>query len=148
MSDIRPPLDVGAAITRVTTAVGERVLDVRLASGLSAIQLQVLRLAENGASMSELISRLDAPKSSLTSVVDQLESLGLATRSTDESDRRRQLVLGTALGLARLHEFDDALTARVDRLLQALGPEKASRLRKLLAKLPDATSPVPLAGPR
>jgi len=139
-------LDVGAAVIRLTTAVGERVLEEREASGMSARQLQVLRLAADGASMTTLAQVLGAPKSTVTSVIDQLEALGLAARTSDEDDRRRQIVRSTPAGNARLREFDLALAGRIDGLLLNLSPDRASRLRELMAKLPDATVPIPLAG--
>ncbi len=148
MSEARAPLAAGAALIRLSTAVGERVLEVRAASGLSALQLQVLRLAAEGADMSALARGLGAPKSTVTSVVDQLEAAGLALRAGDDEDRRRQIVRSTAAGAARLGEFDAALAARVDGLLATLGPTRARRLRELMTKLPDATVPLPLAGPR
>jgi DNA-binding MarR family transcriptional regulator len=146
MNDSPIALDVGAAVIRLTTAVGERVLEERDASGMSARQLQVLRVAANGASMTTLAEVLRAPKSTVTSVIDQLEALGLAARASDADDRRRQIVRSTAAGNARLREFDLALAGRIDGLLSNLSPDRASRLRELMAKLPNATVPIPLAG--
>jgi DNA-binding MarR family transcriptional regulator len=148
MSKQGQALDVGAALTRLTTAVGERVLEVRAASGLSAIQLQVLRLATRGVTMSKLAATLAAPKSTVTSVVNQLEESGLARRARDDRDRRRQIVRATPVGSARLRDFDDAVTQRVDEMLTDLDPARTRRLRDLMARLPDATVPLPLAGPR
>jgi DNA-binding MarR family transcriptional regulator len=142
------PLAASAAIIRLSTAIGERVLAVRAASGLSPRQLQVLRLAVDGVRMNALSDRLDAPKSTITSIVDQLEQAGLASRSFDETDRRGQIVTSTASGTAVLVEFDRALAHRVDEVLAGLNRAQARRLRALLAKLPDAIEPVPLSGPR
>jgi DNA-binding MarR family transcriptional regulator len=148
MNESAGPLDVGAAVIRLTTAVGERVLEVRAASGLSAIQLQVLRIAANGVGMSSLAQLLGAPKSTVTSVVDQLEAMQLAERASDQDDRRRQIVRASATGEARLREFDLALAGRIDALLKNLSPDRVRRLRELMHKLPDATAPIPLTGPR
>ena len=147
MSEAAEPLDVGAALTRLTTAVGERVLTVRAASGLSAIQLQVLRLAADGATISALTRILEAPKSTMTSVIDQLEALGLAERGVDVADRRRQIVRSTAAGAARLQSFDAALAVEIDRVLSGLSVARRKRLETLMAKLPGPTVPVPLSGP-
>lgn len=145
-----PPmsLDAGAAIIRLATAVGERVLEVRSESGLTALQLQVLRVAQDGATMSALTVELAAPKSTVTSVVDQLEAMELAARVSDPDDRRRQIVRSTTAGRARLDRFDAVLEGRIDALLTNLTPDRARRLRELMAKLPGATVPLPLAGPR
>jgi DNA-binding MarR family transcriptional regulator len=148
MSERPAPLAAGAAIIRLTTAVGERALETRTASGLSALQLQVLRVAADGSNMSALAAALGASKSTVTSVVDQLETMRLAARVNDDDDHRRQIVQSTAAGLARLYEFDVGLTNRVDALLASLSPSRCRRLRELMTKLPDATAPIPLSGPR
>jgi DNA-binding MarR family transcriptional regulator len=148
MSDSPGALEAGAAVIRLATAVGERVLEVRAASGLTALQLQVLRVAADGASMTTLARALGVPKTTVTSVIDQLETMGLAVRTKDEADRRSQIVRNTVIGNARLSEFDRVLRDRIDGMLTSLSPERARRLRELMAKLPDATTPLPLAGPR
>ena len=148
MSDAQPALDVGAAIIRFSTAVGEHVLEVRAASGLSAKQLQVLRVVAGGANMSTVARALAVPKSTATSVVGQLEAMGLALRAADADDHRRQIVRSTAAGDAKLRDFDRDLTGEIDRLLENLSPARAHRLRELMTRLPDPTVPLPLAGPR
>ena len=148
MADAPAPLGPGPAITRISTAVGERVLEVRAASGLSARQLQVLRLAARGIRVSTLADRLGTPKSTMTSVLDQLEDAALAVRTTDKDDRRGQVVTSTAGGMIALRNFDRAVDTRLAEVVAGLDETKALRLRELLAKLPDATLPVPLAGPR
>jgi DNA-binding MarR family transcriptional regulator len=140
-------LGAGAAIIRLTTAVGENVLAVRSTSGVSARQLQVLRVARDGATMSTLARELGVPKSTVTSVVDQLEAMKLAVRASDPDDRRRQIVRSTTTGSARLGTFDAALADRIDGLLVNLSPDRARRLGEIMAKLPGSTVPLPLAGP-
>ena len=147
MDEPQGSLDAGAALIRLTTAVGERVLEVRSESGMSALQLQVLRVAADGATMSTLARELGAPKSTVTSVVDQLEAMNLAVRVSDHDDRRRQIVRSTAAGSARLLTFDAALASRIDGLLTSLHPDRARRLREMMAKLPEGTVPLPIAGP-
>ena len=148
MADHPEPLGASAAIIRISTAVGERVLEVRAASGLSPRQLQVIRLAARGVRITTLAERLGAPKSTMTSVLDQLEDAGLAIRTTDKDDRRGQIVTSTAGGMIALRNFDRAVESRLAEVVARLDETKSHRLKELLAKLPDATQPVPLAGPR
>ena len=147
MNEPREPLDAGAALIRLATAVGERVLEARNESGATALQLQVLRVAKDGATMSTLARELDAPKSTVTSVVDQLEAMELVVRVGDKEDRRRQIVRNTTAGSARLRAFDAVIADRIDGLLTKLSPDRGRRLREMMAKLPGATVPLPLAGP-
>jgi DNA-binding MarR family transcriptional regulator len=142
------PLGASAAIIRISTAVGERVLEVRAASGLSPRQLQVIRLAARGVRITALAERLGTPKSTMTSVLDQLEDAGLAIRTTDPDDHRGQIVTSTPGGMIALRNFDRALESRLAGVVARLDEAKSRRLQELLAKLPDATQPVPLAGPR
>jgi DNA-binding MarR family transcriptional regulator len=148
VADDEKSLDAGAAIIRLSTAVGERVLEARAVSGLAPRQLQILRLAVPGVRMNSLAGTLGTPKSTMTSLVDQLETLGLVVRTSDKADRRAQLVSCTDTGRAALHSFDRALEIRIDELLEGLARRKAQRLRQLLSKVPDPSMPVPLAGPR
>ena len=147
MTETATPLDLGAAITRLTTAVGERVLAVRAASGLSAVQLQVLRLAADEPTIATLTRILGTPKSTMTSVLNQLESSGLAERASDPGDRRRQVVHLTTRGRARLRAFDHALEAQVESMLNSLSSANTRRLEVLLTTLPSASVPIPLSGP-
>ena len=138
-------LDPGPAMIRVATAVGEIILKARAATGATASQVQVLRLAANGAGMTDIASGMKWPKSTATSVVDQLVVAGLAARSTDERDGRRQVVSTTPAGAAILDEFDRSITGRVGELTRVLPIEHRRRLAVLLAKLPDPTRPLPLS---
>jgi DNA-binding MarR family transcriptional regulator len=146
MSEDRVPLAAGAAIIRLTTAVGERALEARASSGLSALQLQVLRIAAVGTNMTVLAAALGASKSTVTSVVDQLEAMNLAVRAGDEDDGRRRIVQSTPEGAGQLRAFDVALARRIDDLLANLSSARSRRLRELMTRLPDATVPIPLAG--
>ncbi|MDQ1550731.1 MAG: MarR family transcriptional regulator, lower aerobic nicotinate degradation pathway regulator [Actinomycetota bacterium] len=148
LNEPRGPLDAGAALIRLTTAVGERVLETRSESGTTALQLQVIRVAEEGATMTTIARALGSPKSTVTSVVDQLEAASLAVRVSDPDDRRRQIVRSTTAGSAQLRAFDAAIEGRIDDLLTILDPDRARRLAEMMAKLPGATVPLPLAGPR
>jgi DNA-binding MarR family transcriptional regulator len=140
-----PPLEAGAAVTRLATAVGERVLEARATSGLSAAQLQVLRLTEKSASVTDLALATHAPKTTVSSVVDQLEALELIERTVDPIDRRRQQVRSTKKGRDSLAAFDRQLAESVEVMLDALPRSSRARLVELLAHIPDATRPVPLA---
>jgi DNA-binding MarR family transcriptional regulator len=146
-ADVRPAADlrVGEALVRVTTAVGERVLEVRDASGLTALQLQVLRIALDSPTMSDLVVTLAIPKSTATSVVDQLVETGMVRRARDARDGRRQVVRLTRAGRRKLFDFDAAVGIRIAELVAAVAPERRARLVELLAKIPNARRPLPLA---
>lgn len=140
------PLDPGAALIRMTTTLGPRIQAARVRSGLTALQLQTLRVVRSGgATMGELAVRLGLPKSTATSVVDQLVGSSLARREVDLADRRRQLVRATRAGERALDTFDAEVTEIAEDLLAVLSPRRRARLRQLLGQLPDPVRPVPIA---
>ena len=128
-----PALPIGPAITRATTAIGERVLEVRTESGLGGTQLQVMRLGLDGISMNEIAERLHSPKSTITSVVDLLVAGGLVEREQDPSDRRRQIVTTSVEGRVIIARFDAVLAVRVGQLIDTLPLERKARLAELFA---------------
>lgn len=137
-----PALPAGPALIRVSTAVGARMLEARRRSGLSAAQLQVLRLALTGCGVRSVVERLGTPKSTVTSVVDQLAASGLLTRAADPADRRRQVIAATPRGRRLLARFDADLAARVMALVFAVPTTRRARLTALLTRLPDQAFPV------
>jgi DNA-binding MarR family transcriptional regulator len=140
------PLEPGAALIRMTTTLGPRIQAVRMRSGLTAAQLQTLRVVRaRGATMGDIAARLRVPKSTATSVVDQLVASSLARREVDGQDRRRQLVRATRAGERALDDFDAEVTRIAQDLLAVLPPRRRARLRQLLERLPDPVSPVPIA---
>jgi len=138
-------LPAGAALIRASTAVGERVLEARAASGCTALQLQALRVARVDPTMTELVERLRVSKSSATSVVDQLVAAGLAIRQVDIQDRRRQRVRPTTAGDDVLDRFDERIRLRVRELVDGLSERQQRRLFALLRGIPDSVGLLPLA---
>jgi len=138
-------LPAGAALIRVSTAVGERVLEARAESGCTALQLQALRVARAVPTMTELVDRLRVSKSSATSVVDQLVSAELAIREVDAADRRRQRVRPTAAGEELLNRFDARVRTRVHELTDGLSESQQKRLLGVLRDIPDPVGLLPLA---
>jgi DNA-binding MarR family transcriptional regulator len=139
-------LEPGAALIRMTTTLGPRIQAARVRSGLTAPQLQTLRVVRlGGAAMGEVAARLGVPKSSATSVVDQLVDASLVRREPDPVDRRRQLVRPTRAGTRALDAFDAEVAGITEDLLAVLSPRRRTRLRQLLARLPDPVFPVPIA---
>lgn len=83
--------------------------------------------------MSELADRLRIVRRSATTVVDDLESTGLAVRLADPNDRRATLVTITDEGLAALHAALDRRRAAAATVLARLTPQQLADLRRLLS---------------
>ncbi|MFE1774974.1 MarR family winged helix-turn-helix transcriptional regulator [Streptomyces sp. NPDC059008] len=68
------------------------------AHGLTPLQAKALLAAEEPAPMRHIADRLHAEPSNVTTIVDRLESRGLAERSPDPDDRRVKRVAATEAG--------------------------------------------------
>ena len=100
----------------------------------------VLLDAKEGHRLSELSRRLLRPKSTITRIVDQLESAGFARRIDDPEDGRAQLVMLTPKGeilreKAYLTHYD-SLKRRFDSLDQS----EQKQLIRLMEKLRNGLS--------
>src|SRR4051812_27114226 len=98
------------AIARLHRAL-ERAED----AALSVQQYRVLALlSEEGARASHLAQRLAVTKPTVTSLTDSLVERGLATRETEDGDRRFVTVSITAQGRAAVTSTGRALRAVLD----------------------------------
>lgn len=110
---------------RRTLALGRGSGRVRTLLGLADGPLSVARLAE--------ASGADAPYTTL--IVNELEALGLVSRTSDERDRRRKLVALTASGEEALRTAQ-GIIARPPAALRGLSKEDLAELRRILERLP------------
>lgn len=63
-----------------------------------------------GLTSTELGKMLDIEKGGLTTIIDQLEHMGLVTRSPDPHDRRKQQLLLSPAGRAEMDKVMDSYT--------------------------------------
>jgi DNA-binding MarR family transcriptional regulator len=110
---------------RRTLTLGRGSGRVRTLLGLADGPLSVARLAE--------ASGADAPYTTL--IVNELEALGLVSRTSDERDRRRKLVALTASGEEALRTAQ-GIIARPPAALRGLSKEDLAELRRILERLP------------
>lgn len=104
--------------------------------GLSFIKTRALRrLLPRPLAMRELAAELSTDKPYVTLIVDQLEELGLVTRTISPEDRRRRIVTLTETGRVAAARADEILN-RPPASLAALPPEDLAELRRILRGLP------------
>lgn len=136
-----PTRDTTSATAReVWTIMSDLVLDnerrreVSDALGLSFARIRaVRRLARNPMSMSELAAALDIDPPNATTVVDDLESLGLARRRPHPTDRRAKLVEATRKGKEAARKADEILFTPPPGLT-ALSADDLETLRQVLRR--------------
>ncbi|HEX3614989.1 MAG TPA: MarR family transcriptional regulator [Solirubrobacteraceae bacterium] len=100
----------------------------------------VRRLARHPMSMSELALALNIDKPNATTVVDDLEKLGLVRRTPHPTDRRAKRVETTAEG-DKLAARADEILGRPPQALTELGRDTLTELREALGKVLAAAPP-------
>jgi DNA-binding MarR family transcriptional regulator len=108
------------------TAAGARGYHFRLLAAL----------AEFGpASQASLGRRAEMDRSDVTAAVSELAAAGLAARTPDAGDRRRNVVTITAAGRARLRQLDQIVDGVQDELLAPLSARERAQLAALLGRV-------------
>jgi DNA-binding MarR family transcriptional regulator len=105
------------------------------ATGLSFGKSRALRrLARRPMSMGELAEAMDTEKPNATTVVSELEALGLVRREPHPTDRRARLVHTTAAGRELARRADEVLAAPPPGLV-ALGEDDLATLTRILEQI-------------
>lgn len=118
--------------------------------GLTIAHVAVLGLLGDRGDLSQrqLIDLMDADKSTMVYLVDELEEQGLVERRTDRSDRRAYAVHLTDAGRTRLQEAG-AVAAQVEReRLAALSPRERAQFTDLLRRIVERVGPATAHGRR
>ena len=138
------PSDPSPAAREVWLLMSDLVLDhdrrreVSDALGISFGRARaVRRLAREPLSMSELAAALGIDPANATTLVDDLESLGVARRRPHPTDRRAKVVEATRKGKEMARRADRIL-ATPPPALSALGADDLEALRRILASVTTA----------
>jgi DNA-binding MarR family transcriptional regulator len=104
-----------------------------LAKGRSKVQV-LLMLGEGPRSLSDIAEAQRIDKPYATAIVDQLEQLGMAVRTSDPDDRRRKVVTLTEAGRSAVTIARDIMD-EPPAALSGLSPTELSQLASALARL-------------
>jgi DNA-binding MarR family transcriptional regulator len=115
---------------------------------LASLRLNIAHVAVLGQlnergdlSQRQLIDLMDADKSTMVYLVDELEGQGLVERRRDPSDRRAYAVHLTAAGRKRLAEAGE-VAARVEAaFLAPLSPRERTQFTALLRRIAEHLRP-------
>jgi DNA-binding MarR family transcriptional regulator len=129
--------ELGWGLTTTATAYRKWAIDAvaALPSGLRGYL--ILSAVSRACSPSQLAlaNQLGIDKSSMTALVDGLESAGLIERRPDPDDRRARQLLITEAGLRVLAQARARLDLAEQRLLAPLTPSEASLFRDMVARI-------------
>jgi len=131
----------GFLLSRVGTAVQAGFKDVLGGWGIRPLHFVLLNTLERSpaSSQQELCQALRIDSGNIVAMIDQLESLGFARRTRDETDRRRQLVSITATGQDALEKIRAAVEKYDDQFFRPLDDSQRGTLARLLALIYAST---------
>jgi DNA-binding MarR family transcriptional regulator len=121
-----------------TSRHGHRLLTEKLAeAGSRGYDYRLLAaLQEFGpASQAKLGRRTGMDRSDVASVLNDLADRGLAERSPDPADGRRNVITITPAGTAHLRRLDELMADVQDELLAPLAPAEREKLITLLIRV-------------
>ncbi len=103
--------------------------------GLSFSRIRAIRrIARQPMSMGELARALDIDPPNATTMVDELEALGLAKRRPHPTDRRAKVVEATRKG-AQLARRADEILSTPPAAINDLDPKDIDELRRILGSV-------------
>ena len=145
-----PEIDVaefaGQLFFRLWRASHERTADALETVGLTPPLFALLNVlgAREGAIQQEIGRAMGIDPSTMVSLIDQLESAGLAKRRTHPKDRRAREVSITPKGRRTLEQARGLATQVEDDVLRGLTATERRRLRTLLRRALASAPPQPL----
>jgi DNA-binding MarR family transcriptional regulator len=140
-SPAAPLSQLGVLLAGRGVVAGSKVRDALAGAGLNMRSaFTLMHLADGPVNQQALIDLLGVDPSALVAVLNELESLGLASRRRDIADRRRHIVTMTPDGANTLRAVESVLTKTDDELFAALSPAERAQLERLLTKVADSES--------
>jgi MarR family transcriptional regulator, transcriptional regulator for hemolysin len=143
-----PPVTefAGQLFFRLWRASHVRVADVLESVGLTPALFALLNVigAREGAIQQELGSAIGIDRSTMVSLIDQLESAGLANRRPSATDRRAREIAITPKGRRLLRRARQMISNTEDEILAGLTAEERSELVRLLRLALESAPSQPL----
>jgi len=143
-----PPVTefAGQFFFRLWRATHTRTAELLGSVGLTPALFALLNVigAREGAIQLELGSALGIDRSTMVSLIDQLESAGLATRRPSATDRRAREIAITPKGRRLLQRARGLIAQVEDEVLAGLTEEERHELLALLRRALDSAPAQPL----
>jgi DNA-binding MarR family transcriptional regulator len=137
-----PPVTefAGQLLFRLWRATHTRTAELLDSVGLTPALFALLNVigAREGAIQQELGSALGIDRSTMVSLIDQLESAGLATRRPSPTDRRAREIAITSRGRGLLRRARGLISQVEDEVLAGLTAEERGELLALLRRALDS----------
>ncbi|MCP9619004.1 MarR family transcriptional regulator [Nocardia otitidiscaviarum] len=139
MPEVKRP-DLAAMLAPLGRALVQEELPILERNGLSMWGYSVLLgLGEDPVyTQAALAKRINADKTRIIAVLDDLQRRGLITRTPDPADRRARLLSLTPEGRAIRDRAQREIQEREERLLSQLTPADRTAFLRALQRLSDA----------
>ena len=136
----------GQLLFRLWRASHVRAADALGAVGLTPALFALLNVigAREGAIQQELGSALGIDRSTMVSLIDQLESAGLAKRRPSATDRRAREIATTPKGRRLLQRSRQMILETEDEVLAGLTADERDELLSLLRRALESAPAQPL----
>ena len=136
----------GQLFFRLWRAIHTRAAEVLASAGLTTALFALLNVisAREGAIQQELGSTLGIDRSTMVSLIDQLESAGLARRRPSAKDRRAREIMITPKGRRLLKRARELITQVEDEVLAGLTADERRQLLELLRRALESAPAQPL----
>jgi DNA-binding MarR family transcriptional regulator len=136
----------GQLVFRLWRATHTRAGEVLGSVGLTTALFALLNVigARKGAIQQELGAELGIDRSTMVSLIDQLESAGLATRRPSVTDRRAREIVITPKGRRLLQQARGLISQVEDHVLAGLTTEDRRELLALLRRALESAPAQPL----
>jgi DNA-binding MarR family transcriptional regulator len=133
----------GQLLFRLWRALHLRTAEALESLGLTTALFALLNVlgAREGAIQQELGSAMGVDPSTMVSLIDQLETAGLAERRPRPTDRRAREVAITPKGRRVLEQARQLAMQVEDDVLRGLSPAERSRMLALLRRALDSAPP-------
>ncbi|MBF6134652.1 MarR family transcriptional regulator [Nocardia otitidiscaviarum] len=144
MPEVKRP-DLAAMLAPLGRALVQEELPILERNGLSMWGYSVLLgLGEDPVyTQAALAKRINADKTRIIAVLDDLQRRGLITRTPDPADRRARLLSLTPEGRAIRDRAQREIQEREERLLSQLTPADRTAFLRALQRLSDAVRDQP-----
>jgi DNA-binding MarR family transcriptional regulator len=143
-----PPVTefAGQLFFRLWRAIHTRAAEVLASVGLTTALFALLNVisAREGAIQQKLGSALGIDRSTMVSLIDQLESAGLAKRRPSAKDRRAREIMITPKGRRLLKRARGLITQVEDEVLAGLTADERRQLLELLRRALESAPAQPL----
>ena len=116
-----------------------RGIDLESSTGLFGRELDLVALltASGPTSVKSLVIDLGLPRSTMTAIVDRLQSRGLVTRHPNPQDRRSIVLEATPAAFEALRRYHEGMMGLVDHIKHVLPEAERDEFTRLVRKMAD-----------